>query len=307
MESGAPDAELAPGVQAACEAFLKDAVSQNLKPPSIYKYKRLFRQLEDFAKSNGLVFISDFNLNWTRLFRQSWTNTGHAAYRKLGYLRAFFLFAAESGWLKENYARKLKPPKIPKGQVQPFTREQHAAILDAIPRYPDKKTQPRLRALVLLLRYSGLRIADAATISKDKIRDGKLMIRTAKTGATVYIPLPPVVLEALEEIPGETPFWSGKSKPHTVASVYQESLKKLFVLAGVPDGHAHRYRHTFAIELLIAGVPMERVSVLLGHSSVKTTEMHYAAWSKARQKQAEADVPRTWDAEATVTLAARQN
>lgn len=202
MEAGEPDTDLAPTVQAACEAYLKDAVAQNLKAPSLYKYKLLFRQLQDFATANGLVFISDFNLNWTRLFRESWTNTGHAAYRKLGYLRAFFLFAAESGWLKENYARKLKPPKIPKKQVMPFTREQFKAILNTIPRYPDKKTQPRLRALVLLLRYSGLRIADAATISRDKIQNGKLMIRTAKTGATVYIPLPPVVLKALDEISG---------------------------------------------------------------------------------------------------------
>lgn len=93
--------------------------------------------------------------------------------------------------------------------------------------------------------------------------------------------------------------------PHTVASVWQESLKNLFVLAGIPDGHAHRFRHTFAIELLLADVPMERVSVLLGHSSVKTTEMHYAAWSQARQKQAERDVTRAWGREATVTHTAR--
>ena len=46
--------------------------------------------------------------------------------------------------------------------------------------------------------------------------------------------------------------------------------------------------------MLLAGVPLERVSVLLGHSSVKITEQHYAPWVLARQEQLEADVMRTW-------------
>jgi integrase len=47
----------------------------------------------------------------------------------------------------------------------------------------------------------------------------------------------------------------------------------------------------------VAGVPLERVSVLLGHQSVKVTEKHYTPWVRARQEQLEQDVRRTWDAE----------
>jgi len=39
---------------------------------------------------------------------------------------------------------------------------------------------------------------------------------------------------------------------------------------------------------------MERVSVLLGHSSIKVTEKHYSPWVAARQEQLEADVRRSW-------------
>jgi integrase len=40
---------------------------------------------------------------------------------------------------------------------------------------------------------------------------------------------------------------------------------------------------------------MDRVSALLGHSSIKVTEKHYSPWVRARQEQLEGDVRRTWD------------
>ena len=39
---------------------------------------------------------------------------------------------------------------------------------------------------------------------------------------------------------------------------------------------------------------MERVSVLLGHSSIKVTERYYSPWVRARREQLEADVRRSW-------------
>jgi hypothetical protein len=46
--------------------------------------------------------------------------------------------------------------------------------------------------------------------------------------------------------------------------------------------------------LPLAGVPIERVSILLGHQSVKITEKHYNPWVRSRQEQLEADVARAW-------------
>jgi integrase/recombinase XerD len=54
------------------------------------------------------------------------------------------------------------------------------------------------------------------------------------------------------------------------------------------------FRDTFAVEMLLAGVPLEQVSTLLGHKSVKITEKHYAPWVKARQEQLAANVRKAW-------------
>ena len=161
----------------------------------------------------------------------------------------------------------------------------------------DALSSRSLPTLVLLLRYSGLRIRDAATLSRNRIQGDKLFLYTAKTGTPVYCPLPPVVIEALDAIPESAYFfWTGLSTPKTAAGIWQESLNRLFVLAGIPDGHAHRFRDTFSVELLLAGVPIERVSIILGHQSVRITEKHYAPWVRARQEQLEAYVRRTWEA-----------
>jgi integrase/recombinase XerD len=190
---------------------------------------------------------------------------------------------------RQRKCQSLKPP------TAPLLKEEVDSTLSACVTYPDRTNAVRLRALVLLLRYSGLRIRDAVTLARDRLRGDKLFLFTAKTGTAVYCPLPPVLIKALDDIPESTYyFWTGLSKPKSAVGDWQRSLKRLFNLANVPKAHAHRFRDTFSVELFLAGVPIERVSILLGHQSVRITEKHYAPWVRARQEQLEADVRRTW-------------
>jgi integrase len=46
---------------------------------------------------------------------------------------------------------------------------------------------------------------------------------------------------------------------------WQHDLREVFRAAGMPDGHPHQLRDTFAVGLLEKGVPMEEVSKALGH------------------------------------------
>ena len=83
--------------------------------------------------------------------------------------------------------------------------------------------------------------------------------------------------------------------PGTLARDWHSKLVKLFKVAGIQNGHAHRFRDTFAVEALLAGTPIEQVAALLGHSSIKMTERHYSPWVKARQEQMEASVIHSWE------------
>jgi integrase len=56
----------------------------------------------------------------------------------------------------------------------------------------------------------------------------------------------------------------------------------------------------------LAGVPLEQVSILLGHKSVKITEKHYAPWVKARQEQLAANVRKAWNVLDTGNKTARR-
>ena len=114
--------------------------------------------------------------------------------------------------------------------------------------------------------------------------EGKLFLYTQKTGVRVQCVLPEFVLRELEAAPkssNEYFFWTGKSKLHSAIGKWQRRLQNLFKPAEIQGGHAHRFRDTFAIELLLSGVPLERVSVLLGHQSVRITERHYSPWVRA--------------------------
>lgn len=295
-----------PLIETACEDFLADAKARQLQPPSIYKYELLLRRLQAFAKDKGLVYISNFTVEMTAKFRETWTNKGTSARKKLEQLRTFFRFCHDRKWISENPAKKLKMGRDTEPPKEPFPKSEVTAILNAVPAYAAQKNAKqnavRLRALVLLLRYSGLRLGDAVTLERNRIERGRLFLRTAKTGTRVFVPLPKTVTDAINECPGrQYPFWSGMSKRKSVIGNWQRALKRLFKLANIPTGHAHRFRHTFACELLMAGTPLTDVAQLLGHSSEKTTEKHYGAWVRGRQERLEAAVRGAWSSDFDLT------
>ncbi len=48
-------------------------------------------------------------------------------------------------------------------------------------------------------------------------------------------------------------------------------MAKLFRMAKIAGGRPHRFRHTFALAVVVAGTPIDQVSVLLWRRSIKVT------------------------------------
>jgi len=203
------------------------------------------------------------------------------------------------GWVQKNPASDLKPPKIAPCPTLPYSHEEVMRILAAVDHYRNEvcrhrvENARRIRGLILVLRFGGLRIADAVNLSVDRLCGNRLFLHTQKTGTPVNSVLPDFVVDALEATPKVNAthfFWSGAGKLESAVRSWQTRLRKVFKIAGVSHGHPHRFRDTFAVELLLAGIPIERVSILLGHQSVRVTEKHYAPWVRSRQEQLEADL-----------------
>ena len=154
-----------------------------------------------------------------------------------------------------------------------------------------------LLTFVLLLRFSGLRISDAALLHESSVNGRDLRLRQLKNLNPVSIRLPQDVADRLHatKTNGGYYFVSGSRKLETVANNWRRKLDRLYLIARVENGHAHRFRDTFAVEHLLAGSSMEDVQKLLGHKSIKTTEKHYAPWNKARQDRLNSIADRVWD------------
>jgi integrase len=74
--------------------------------------------------------------------------------------------------------------------------------------------------------------------------------------------LPSAVVNALKTCPALSDqhwFWTGAGSKETLTGNWRRAFRRLYELAGVKDGHPHHFRDTFAIELLLAGVPIGRV------------------------------------------------
>lgn len=125
-------------------------------------------------------------------------------------------------------------------------------IVKACDAYTPKHNALRLKALVLLMLNSGLRIGDAVNLERSKIADGRLTLRTQKKNVHVSLPLPPDVVAALDALPATSTFFftTGEAQPKAVVGNYQNYLRKLFKLATVSGDYPHKFRHTFAARLL---------------------------------------------------------
>lgn len=155
-------------IQQAGNSFLADVKSRQLAECTAYKYRLLFKQLEAFAKKHGLRFVEELDLARLGQFRSEWKDGPRSSLKKLERLRAFLRFCECREWIKKNPASKLKAPKVHDRPTLPYTQAEIVKILAAFGEYEKGAgiaNAQRLRAFVLVLRYSGMRIGDTVKLS----------------------------------------------------------------------------------------------------------------------------------------------
>jgi integrase/recombinase XerD len=277
-------------VSEAFNRFMADCAARSLGVETMKKYLLLRREM---TTRFGHQPMNSVTVGELSQYREAWKLSPVSAGKKIERMRSFFKFGVDRKWTDENPAKLLKTPRAPFVPTMPFSGEDIEKIRNALEKYPDKPRGRRMqvRAFILLMMHSGLRIRDCVCITQDKIAEGKLLLYTAKTGQPVWVPLPFEVTEAMETMPFR-PFWSGVGLPKSAVADWQRTIGRLFKITGVV-GHAHMFRATLAVRLLNKGASLEDVAALLGNS-VKVCERHYAPWVKVRQDRLEEAVKRTF-------------
>jgi integrase len=301
IENGAkPEPPKKTTIKEALTAFVLDCEARNLNPSTLAKYKLLSKRLQTFAQSKSIRDLQDFTTGDATVFRGSWQGSPRTLSKMLERLRAFFRFCVDNDWIAKSPAKSIRSPQVRDTPTLPFTDPELAKLMDK----SDFRTQVFFRVLL----HSGLRIIDAAQLRPEKIIEGKLFLYTQKTGVPVYIPLPPDLLADLSTLPlvGGFYFAIQSASPRSIAEHYRQKLNKAAIDAGLgkkkvpgsPRGkntvHPHRFRDTFAVRLLEKGVPLETVSILLGHTDIQTTQRSYSPWIASLQANLELAVQKTW-------------
>lgn len=294
LEAGgnlAPDvAATSPTVTQAQAAFLKDCRHRNLEESTIASYERTLDHLGKRLGSRTVASIDVATLG-AGDGREIKPRTRR---KELEHLRAFFAWCHDRDWCAKNPAKKLRMPKVEDLATLPFTSEEVAKLIAACDQIAsDDPAQTlyirhRARALVYALLYSGLRISDVAKLRRAALdpETGHLTLRTMKNHVDLKVLLHADAKRALETLPaGESAeyfLWTGNGDLITCCKNLRRTVQRLGVIAKI-HAHPHRFRDTFAVELLTHGADIRTVQKLLGHESVRTTEKHYAHFVAAHQ------------------------
>jgi integrase/recombinase XerC len=237
--------------------------------------------------------------------------------RKLAALRTFFKFCVREKFVKQNPARLVSTPKLPKRIPRIQTAEEINTFLDGLPggskalkQVPriavrgqekivgkfDKRTEKlvprRDRAVFELLYASGLRVSELVGLSLGDMDKTGQMLRVlgkgrkervvpygAKAQAAFedYWPIRHEILAAAAAPDTEAVFVNWRGRRLSDRAV-RYIVKKYCSLAKVDwDLHPHSLRHAFATHLLNDGADLRAIQELLGHVSLSTTQRYTQA------------------------------
>ncbi len=205
---------------------------------------------------------------------------------ELGALRRFYDWLLLTGAAATNPAASLESPRLPPLNPEIYTAAQIRAILDHTAALTDVRGRQR-NLIVAMLRFTGMRSAELRTLRRDALDLDAGRARVLGKGARARVVLlPPPLIAILRTFVAEvrpqlpaSPLLLANAHPFVTtpqSGFGQEALAREVEVAGlgaqVPGRHfPHKWRHTYATELVRAGVDIHVVQRLLGHQSIAAT------------------------------------
>jgi len=179
------------------------------------------------------------------------------------------------GFLNIRGVMCLRPEDIPvpkrRDKIPSFLKPEEVSVLiDATARVKNK-------AIISLLYASGIRISELCSLDRDSIKDRTFSVvgKGGKARLCFIDERTEILLKAYLDTRTDNNMAlflcdnGGRLKPGAV----QETFKYLRKKTGI-ECSPHTMRHSFATNLLRTNCNMRYVQVLLGHSSLQTTQMY---------------------------------
>lgn len=224
----------------------------------------------------GLLFLY---LAWLR----SRDNGATTMSRRLSALRSFFAFALRENVISENPVELIDNPKTPFHLPILLSRAEMERIL-SLPAI-DTRGGMRDRCILELLYAGGLRVSELCNLKVDDLDMQQGIARVLGKGAKERVaPIHNLMLELLDKYiskwrpqfrPASKFLFLNRSGNGLTRQYIWKLVKKYAAQANLPDTLSpHSFRHSFATHLLEGGADLRTVQILLGHSSINTTEIY---------------------------------
>ncbi len=262
----------------------------------------LFNRMLPWCQANGVLFLRDFeSQDVCEQFMESWTDVKtksnvplgtRTTLTNVGMLRTFIAACITKKWMKTDGTSEIALPKLSAEDKERYglSLEEYEQLVHG--------ADGELRAIVELMRWSGLRISDAVKFNSSEIipsndkRGWNASFIQKKTGTRCITPLADHVKAQLDMLPGRVERGVRYFFPATYEA-YGYRINRLSLRAQKHKPFAHDFsphclRHTFAIQHIHAGTDIVYISKWMGHANVEVTLRHYQNWIDTTKTLAEA-------------------
>jgi site-specific recombinase XerD len=232
-------------------------------------------QISKILKFKKEILFSDINEKFINDYKQymlkTLGNNENTASKSLRVLRTFVNISIRFGYIKTNPFQYISIKKVD-GKRDFLSIKELDKLTDYYSKNDFTKTlEKNILGYFLFACYTGLRFSDLKTFSTDSIIDNSIHLRMHKTGYLVNIPLSK---KAKMFLPSKTCNESNVFRMYC-NKVTNKVLKKIGIELGFNKKvTCHVARHTFATTSISLGIPIEVVSKLLGHTSIRTTQVY---------------------------------